>query len=736
MTKRAATARVVAVVLAALCMAAPAAAQTQVFGMSVEGDVEVGGRIYGERPSKSSSAKFEEYRDLPERPFLDRLQLRFFRPDESYSVELGGSKGGQEDQEYFLRSGRLGLWEFGFDWDQMRHVFSTNARMLSEEASPGVFRLPSGLARAFPADGPLYNAARELDEISTRWDTARMSFRLTPTPDIDFKAEYTRIDKSGERPMGIAFGFNLLEVLEPIDQTVDDVTLRLAIAKDRWQLQFGYTFSMFRNDVDRLFAENPFRATDIATASASGQVALPPSNMAHTFSLAGGVNLPWWRTRLTGNLSYSVRLQNDDFLPHTVNTVINAASDLRLPQKSLNGHVDIFLLNLNATSRPLPPLTLSAKYRLYDFVDSSDVITFPNVVEADRLVEGPHRASRADYRKHNLDVDARWRIVRPVAFTLGTGWERWERSEFREVSESDEFFGKTVLDVTPVDWLLVRAKYMPSIRRINGYDTDAPAKGKFTEEVVHEEASIAQSVLLRKLDEAERDRHRLDLLVQLTPIDTLTLTQTAGYRHDDFPDTVLGLQREISWSAGMDVNWTPVERLSLTAGYMHESFFQKQRARYRPVTGGVGFDYADFDWISINTDTIETVHAGVKAALIPRVLDWTLRGNFSTAMARMETRNPVAPVSGTAPQNASAKTKPNPALVDSLLRLETSLRYHFLKSWTAGLSYIFESFDKDDWRTDTLTPYIVGLNNAVFLGNDQKDYDAHIVVLTLGYRFE
>ena len=98
--------------------------------------------------------------------------------------------------------------------------------------------------------------------------------------------------------------------------------------------------------------------------------------MANTFTVNGGVNLPWWRTLLTGNFSYSLQLQNQDFLPQTINPTIAGDPSLVLPQKSLNGNVQTILVNLGAVTRPVRDVTLSAKYRLFDYSDRSDVIDF------------------------------------------------------------------------------------------------------------------------------------------------------------------------------------------------------------------------------------------------------------------------------------------------------------------------------------------------------------------------
>jgi len=237
----------------------------------------------------------------------------------------------------------------------------------------------------------------------------------------------------------------------------------------------------------------------------------------------------------------------------------------------------------------------------------------------------------------------------------------------------------------------------------------------------------------------------VDLMMQITPTETLTITPSASYRFDKHiasglshdasglgqNGAMLGLQQAVSWSAGMDVNWAPVERLSLAVGYMHESNFQKQRSRNRNP------DDPALDWISNSTDTIDTYHASVTARLIPGKLDLKLAGNYSYALGRVETWNPNA--NGSAVYNAVANTnqvaRPWPAFEDSLLRLEASLRYHFGQAWTASLNYAYEVFRKHDWRTDTINPFVPG-NSAVYLGNDLKSYEAHIFGVTLGYRFK
>jgi hypothetical protein len=236
-----------------------------------------------------------------------------------------------------------------------------------------------------------------------------------------------------------------------------------------------------------------------------------------------------------------------------------------------------------------------------------------------------------------------------------------------------------------------------------------------------------QHFRLRKFDEANRDRQRADLLLQLTPLDTLTTSLTYSIREDDYTHSLFGLQKDDSWAAGIDVTWTPHERLSMSASYVREEHLAQQRSKYR-ATGQL--DNPTYDWVAKNFDAIDTFGAGVNATLIPRVLDLGLNWNFSYALWRMKAFNPLDPT----PAAASANAFNFPLIEDTLNRLEASLRYHFWKNWTAKLQYVFESFQKTDFRTDHLLPS-EGTTN-IFLGNDLKNYDAHILAQTLGYRFK
>ena len=711
-------------------------AQEEHAGFRFEGDIEAGARFFLVEPSKTRKGKLEEYRDLTQGAFLVDLRLRLFDPDESYWGELLGSKWGGRDQEFGLSAGRVGLWKFGMEWDQTPHVISTTARFLATETRRGVFTLPTPRP-------PLaaHNSAPELDEIAVRWDTARFFLHVTPTPELDVQVEYTRTRKEGDKAFGMAFGSpgnNFYEILQPIEQTVHDFRVKATYARERWQIQLGYTLSVFDNDLKSVIANNPCFANVAAcgagdggaAAPAAGRVSLAPDNMAHTVNIAGGISLPM-RTRLSGQASYSVRLQNETFLPQTINPAFAADPNLALSHKSLNGIVGVLVLNVNATTHPVSPLTLSLRYRLFDYDDLSDEPFMRGHIVNDRgpVVVEERKSPRFGSQKQNVDIDGRWRFGAPLAVTVGTGWEHWLRNEAREVRRSDELFAKAAVDVTPLDWFSARLTYRPSVRRIRQYETFNRQEHIVFEELAPDDKAVGQSTRLRKFDEGEVNRQRLDLLLQFFPTDALSTTVSGGWKHDDYVSSPLGLQEATSWSAGFDVTWRPLERVALSGGYVHELIFQQQRSRVRAVVGGAVVDTATNDWISANTDTIDTINFAATVSLIPRVLDWASSANYAYALGAIQTR-------GVRGQVLAGSSRPQsfPDFEDGYLRLESVIRYHFTKAWTANFGYAFESFQKNDWRTDRLSPFNPGVT-SIWLGNDTRNYSAHIATATLAYHF-
>jgi MtrB/PioB family decaheme-associated outer membrane protein len=767
---------------------ASAQTKTQLFGWNLEGEVESGLRGLPQNPNGGrtpglADGKFEEYRDINGVTagtglFLENLQLRLFRPDEAYSIEVAGKDWGLHTQEFHLMGERLGQWQAGFDWDQMRHVYSTDAQSLLKVFGGNVFILPGArpaLSSWNSAPGWSCTQASENrnctgdGQISQQWYTGRLFFNISPTLNTNVSAELTRIFKDGQRPFGMAFGSpggNFLELVQPISQTIYEFKTRGSWITETFQLQGGYTASVFVNDFPWVRADNPCVGANQtappstlpvtcttppgATPGQFGTTSLPPNNQAHTFNLQGGVNLPM-RTRVNANFTYQFRFQNQDFQQQTYsNGLVAKNPGLALPEKSLHGDVQTALFNLDLTSRPLQaPVTFTLKYRLYDYMDFSDTPTFSNFIINDQNTistgpNGPLRAGRYSYLRQNADLAGRYQFTPNMALTLGIGWEGWNRSHDYEVTQSDEALAKAAFDYTPTDWLLARLSYTAGFRRGSGYDANAFGEANNNQPPTFT-GGASQQTTMRKFNEGDRNQQVVNLMLQITPTDKVTVTPSASYKFVDYVSSglfanqaaplhnlsLLGLQQVVGWNAGMDVNWTPSDRISFSTGYMHESLFQKQRNRNNPPTD------ASMDWISDNTDTTETFHAAMKAAIVPEKLLFKMNGAYSQTLGRVETYTPNS--TGSAVYSAN---QPNdiawrwPAFYDSLAHIDAALEYNFTKAWTGKLFYVYEQFINHNWQTGPLTPFLGPSVNAIFLGQNWQNYTAQIVGVTLRYKFD
>ena len=645
----------------------------------------------------------------------------------------------------------VGHFDASFEWDQIPHAFSDTGRTLYLKTRPGVLELDDKIQSAVQAGVGLaqgnllkqFLATAPDTDLGLRWNVGRFILKQTLTPKWDVRYEYTRLRKEGDRPIGSLTGASPDEVLEPIEQSVHDGRLTADLTRKQWQLQLGYNVSLFENDLDSLVWDSPLQLNDTQFSPGRSRFALAPSNIAHTGSVTGALNLPH-RSRLVSTFAYGLRLQDDKFLPHTINSAISSP-DLALPAQSLNGEVQTRLFNVQFTSHPANRVSLRARYRVYDYNDQSPALTFPAWVTNDSTLvrgqQGKVTASRFNYTKHNGGADVGWQLLTPVSLKAGYEWERWSRDErVRAVPVSDEHTPKVWMDFTPLDWVTLRASYARSWRRIGRYNPYAHLASVVS---AAEFASLVpdgtvQSPLLRQYDEADRNRDRVDLLAQFNPFETLTLTPTVSYRRDRYINSPFGLQRDTSKAAGVDMAWNPRERMALFVSYMREYFLNQQRSRYRPFAGIA--DNPTYDWVGRNNDIVDTVGAGLDATLIPNRLDLHVACNYSHATGKMLAFNPVPPRGSSPSQDADARAVDFPDLKDSPLALQVSVRYNLKNGWFAKVGYVFERFQISDFRTDNIQPYMGTAadfitQRAVFLGAQIRPYRADMLEFAYGYRF-
>lgn len=674
---------------------------------------ELGYRHFTARPPATAMAKLIEYKAVPTGPVLMKALAGYTLGDSITVFQVNGTNIGERDQALRFRGNSPGLYDVQIRWDRIPHTFSTNSRSLGAESSPGVYTLP--VPR--PDSVAWRNSAPYLPPVRTIWSAVKGAAAYTPSPNWDLRTEYVNIDKQGRRPMGMAMGSpgnNLREIQEPIDQKVQDLKFTEGYNNSRFQMVGVYDFSMFHNGFTSVTADNPLLSVDNATAGSSrGRTALSPTNHAHTGVLNAALALPR-NTRINASGSYSLWIQDEPFIPATINSAITSPNFAALPTH-LGGRSGTSSFYLSGVSRPITPLTLTAKVRTFSFRDNVEVDSVPFLVTNDRSIAASEDRDKLPFTRRNADAGATWRVTGariPMTFSAGYGWEGWKRSEARNVADLREGSPRVSADFDILDWMSLRASYTTGRRRIHGE---------------YIQNTTSDQPLHRRFDQADRDRERSNLIATITPNDQTTLSGTWTVGHDEYPHSAYGLQSDRNNMLGADVSWSPWPRFSIDGSYTAERFLTRLRSQYR-ATGQL--NNPTYDWVANNRDEIRTASGGFTAVIIPNRLEAGGRIDASKAKFRMATFNPLTPAGGTAAQNFAATASDLPLVTQTYQPMSAFATYYVNYDWSLTARFDGERWAQNDFRTLGLLPWE---GNGVFLGNNLDNYNARYLSISVSY---
>lgn len=175
-------------------------------GESDLGQIEFGVRqLYGNR----SSAKFNEYRDIPQGVFVRHAEAdldNLFKKDFFFSFQARDPR--ENDQTFLISGGAYRKYRLDLKWDQIPHVFTTTARSFLIENTPGVFVAPiaeKSILQANVGNVPVLQsvlASAPLVNMSLRRDKGTGTLTLTPTTDWTLRLNYSHEKMYGHRPFG------------------------------------------------------------------------------------------------------------------------------------------------------------------------------------------------------------------------------------------------------------------------------------------------------------------------------------------------------------------------------------------------------------------------------------------------------------------------------------------------------------------------------------------------------
>ncbi|MDP1677536.1 MAG: MtrB/PioB family decaheme-associated outer membrane protein [Bacteroidota bacterium] len=704
--------------------------------------VEFGGRQLN---GTLGSSKFTEYRDMSPGLFANKFSLGFMNGENTKFFSLWGSNVGQYNQNFVAQFGERGSFKLELEWDQIPHNYTNTARTAFGGAGTGALVMPdlvqNKLRTLLTTDlnpgvsgvqfdtlaitNLVLGSVRGVDIVSRR-DKGKAMFSYSPIEEIDIKLQYTNERRSGTKPLGGNFSFNPIELIEPTNYRTQEAKANLEYAIKDWNLQLGYSASVFDNNVDVLVWDNPFREIDAVGSGSRGRIDLYPNNSAQNVNVSGAGNLPF-DTRLMATASYGWRRQNDKFIPFTINTAFDTVSNFPvLPAASLNGKVGTTLMNFTVVNRFFSSLWFSARYRFFDYNNETPPLIFPAYVTADNsLTRVQRRNAVIGYKKVNTSFDATLRMISDVSLKVGYEREDWDRKH-RDAEKTEENIYKASLNYTLRSWFLLRTSYSLGAKKTPHYNAEELAEEMYPQgEPV---GTLGQLPQLRKFDMATRDRNKANVMTQIMPFDVLSFSGSFGLTNDDFKESQYGLLSNKSNNFSIDVTFNPTYDLAIYASYTGENFNYAMKSKQRSTPAA---DTSGYDWSSDLKDVVQSFAGGLTWSVDPEVLDFAIDFSYSDAKGTIAT-SAVNPILVTSAQNY-------PDTRSILRQLHASVGYHLTEHFTPRLEYRFEGYTESYFNQDVMQPYMVpvdpGASGAVFLGARQPGYSAHIIYFVLSYEF-
>jgi hypothetical protein len=529
-----------------------------------------------------------------------------------------------------------------------------------------------------------------------------------------------------------------------------------ATARQDWGVVFGaFHYNDFSNRLDTFGWDNPFRATDstdgraylgpytTTNGPATGLAGLPPSNQA--WNLAGGTTLMFGpRTRLTADLQFGQWKQNEQqFIPYTTNTAVltpsgEQAIDAPLPAASLDGKIDVFALNGFFTTKVTDDFRLNARYRFYENENKTPRIRFEEgYVRFDAVWEEIPRISVPfGWNSNFFDVYGTYDIGRVVGLEVGYKWNKINR-EYRETEHTNENTIRGAADFRFADGVLVRVLYEFAKREFDEYDAVEGEEHSFLDP-----EGPANQTVLRRYDQANRDRNRFGGQVQWSPSSGM-VTVGASYfmNKDEYDDSLvpcqaanesdlqycpggqqpaLGLQKAEYKTFSLDFDVSPSDVYTLYAFYSREDIMDYQTGRQSG--GTLNFNPAS-NWGSTVDDKVDTLGAGANFTLVPEKWFFDLFYRYQ----KVDGNNAFD--GGAAQGDPEDITDYDDTKINFL---SAQIRYKFARDWTLGVGGFFEDYKLVDSQTGQVLNYMPG---SFFINANNGDYQAWVGWLNVSYAF-
>ena len=603
-------------------------------------------------------------------------------------LRIDGYRLGQDSRAISVKTGRQGLYTLRASYQGIPvRQYDTTVTPYRGNGSDQL-TLPADWVHAPTTQGMTQlNGALQDVKIKQNWDIYTAGLTLTPARHWRYDVDYRRTERDGQDIYAGSFFFNTAQFTRPIDYHTDEVEAKLGYTAENWQLGLGYNGSYFDNAHNSLTWDNAY------TAGSTGQLALPPDNQAHQFTLSGSVLLPA-KTTVNGHVSLGRMTQNEDLLPYT--TLDPSLS----PGGSADGKVDTTNVDLRAVSSPIDKFTFEGQFRYNQRDNKTPEKTYDYVVtDTDFGIQPePVKNVAYDYERYDYTLGGEYRIDSRTRLHADIDHENFKRSDQeRNDTRTDRI--STRLDVRPIEIADMNFEIYNERRDGSDYNpiTDVPNP---------------QNPLMRLYNMADRDRNGIKSYLSVLAGERVSFGVDVEASKDEYNNSPLGLEESTYTGFGFDISWLLARDITSYA----TTHWEQSKS-----TQSNSQDYSTADWTGDTNDKFFTGTLGLKYPGIIRNLGANIEYTYAKSTGQIS-------------NDTGGLESDFPTLETRFHQVKLGLDYPYSKTLSLKLGYLFQKYNSDDWALDGVSPDTVP--HLLSLGADPQNYSNHVVFIGVKYLFD
>ena len=629
-----------------------------------------------------------------------------FRDEDGYYVDIAAAELGLDSRSLSIAGGRQGRSSYLFHYNETPYLVSDSGQTPFNGVGDNGLALPGNWVGA-DETGDMSSLEQSLNSVDIHSKRKDLTFAYNHSLNsrIEYFLKFEHLRKDGIQSLGGSFGvddgFSTVAAIlpSPIDYVTNQLDIGLNYHYNKWNASVAYFGSFFTNEYDSLTWENPFEdpgSTKPGSVSTEGRLALAPDNTFHQLRVSATYQFST-RTRFFGSASVGRMLQDENFLPYSVNAGLATEA---LPVSSLDGTINTSDIRLGISASPTRKLSINARFKQNERDNQTDSNTYSYVITDTQTSLMPRTNLPYSFRKAELELSARYRLTRDISIQGGVDRRTEERTD-QEVDKTTDDTGWAKAHFNVFGVVDAETKLSRSSRDIDDY-------------LQVDEIVLPENPLLRKYNMADRDRDQADVQFNISPTGKIDIGVFGTYAKDDYEKSQIGLTENIYVATGLDISLFPTKFLDLHAFVTKESYESSQAGSQT---------FSEPDWHADSEDETTTTGITANFHIIEDVLD------IGVSLTHTETVESMTLSSDTLTLSLQS-------LPDATTEFQSGnvfINYAISETMSLKLSYVYEKYEETDFAIADITAST--LSDILLLGQEDDDYEVHLLAASVRYKF-